>query len=114
VRRLALLLAALAAGCVACGGHPTNTPAPTVPAKPKQHVAARPVHLVEHASGSLPAPLQDASAAAWNGRVLLLGGLTAADASTDAILGARPAGARPLGTLPSQGWRCRGSTSRTA
>jgi YVTN family beta-propeller protein len=98
VPRLALLLAAVAAGCVACGGHRTNAPT-TTPVKPKQHaVAAR---LVEHPTGSLPAPLQDASAAAGLGRVLLLGGLTAADASTDAILGARADGARPLGTLPS-------------
>jgi YVTN family beta-propeller protein len=104
VRRLAPLLAALAAGCVACGGHGTNgtAPAPTAPVKPKKHVvAARPAHLVEHATGSLPAPLQDASAAAGSGRVLLLGGLTAADASTDSILRARSGGALPFGTLPS-------------
>jgi YVTN family beta-propeller protein len=103
VRRLALLLAAVTAGCVACGGHKATAPtSTTTPARPTHRAAApRPLHLVEQATGSLPAPLQDASAAAGPGRVLLLGGLTAADASTDAILGARAGRARPLGTLPS-------------
>jgi YVTN family beta-propeller protein len=104
VRRLALLLAAVAAGCVACGGHGTTaTTTSTAPAKPSSHAvrAPRPLHLVEQATGSLPAPLQDASAVAGNHRLLLLGGLTAADASTDAILAARPGGARRIGALPS-------------
>ena len=103
VRRLALLLAALAAACVACGGHRTSAPTTSTPTTPKPHrvSAPRPAHLVEQATGSLPAPLQDASAVAEPSRVLLFGGLTAADASTDAILRARPGGARSLGTLPS-------------
>ena len=50
---------------------------------------------------ALPAPLQDPAAAAAGSRALLLGGLTAADASTGDILAATGAGARVIGTLPS-------------
>jgi len=58
--------------------------------------------LVERRTGSLPASLQDAAAASTPGRaVTLLGGLTAADTSTDAILIARAGGAHRQGVLPA-------------
>jgi YVTN family beta-propeller protein len=86
--------------------HPTATAATTTPTRstpvsaPRQrHVVTR---LVEHSSGALPAPLQDPSVAALGGgRALLLGGLTAADQSTDEILVASARGARVVGHLPS-------------
>src|SRR5436305_8000970 len=102
VRRLAVLGAALAVGCVACGG---RTPAPVKRAHvgQAQRVAVRaPVHLVERSTGTLPAPLQDPAAASLGAhRVLLLGGLTAADSSADGILLATNASAHAIGTLPS-------------
>jgi len=53
-------------------------------------------------TGGLPAPLQDPSSAALpDGRVILLGGLTAADGSTDSVLVADASGAREVGRLPS-------------
>jgi YVTN family beta-propeller protein len=102
VRRLAVLGAALAVGCVACG---VRTPAPVKRAHvgQAQRVAVRaPVHLVERSTGTLPAPLQDPAAASLGAhRVLLLGGLTAADSSADGILLTTPARAHAIGTLPS-------------
>ena len=91
VRRLAVLGAALAVGCVACGG---GSPAPVQRAHVGHAPRAAPrapVHLVERSTGTLPAPLQDPSAASLGTRVVLLGGLTAADASSDGILLATPA-----------------------
>ncbi|HWB22697.1 MAG TPA: YncE family protein [Gaiellaceae bacterium] len=57
--------------------------------------------IVEHAGSPLAAPVQDAAAAAAGGRAILLGGLTAADTSTDAILSVGATGSRVLGRLPS-------------
>ena len=65
---------------------------------------ARPpaVRLVERRTGALPAPLQDAAPAPLDGRrTLLLGGLTAADTSTGAILVADARGAHQEGVLPA-------------
>jgi YVTN family beta-propeller protein len=86
----------------------TNRPATARPASSRASaVAVRPrvvrrrVKLVPAGSGVLPAAVQDASGAvAGGGRVVLLGGLTASDVSTDAIVvvGARHAGR--TGTLP--------------
>ena len=60
------------------------------------------IHVVERRTGALPAPLQDAASAS-NGSdgALLLGGLTAADTSTNTILIARAGGARRHGVLPA-------------
>jgi YVTN family beta-propeller protein len=61
-----------------------------------------PTQLVESVTGSLAGPLQDPSAAALGGgRVLLLGGLTAADTSSDSVIVATASDARSLGRLPS-------------
>ena len=66
--------------------------------KPAKRLSVR---LVERHSGALPAPLQDAAAAALDDRrALLLGGLTAADTSTSTILIARAGGAGRQGALP--------------
>ena len=57
--------------------------------------------MVEHATGSLPAPLQDPSSAVVGGKALLFGGLTAADTSTDQIVELDSGGGRIVGHLPS-------------
>jgi DNA-binding beta-propeller fold protein YncE len=60
------------------------------------------VQVVERRTGVLPAPLQDAAAApTGSDGALLLGGLTAADTSTNTILIARAGGARHHGVLPA-------------
>ena len=57
--------------------------------------------IVERAGQPLGAPVQDAAAASAGGRAILLGGLTAADTSTDQILAATASGSRVIGHLPS-------------
>ena len=75
----------------------------TTAAVQRQPQAARPraVALVVHLTGRLPLPVQDAAAANVGGRAILLGGLTAADASTDRILLAGTNGGRLVGHTPS-------------
>jgi DNA-binding beta-propeller fold protein YncE len=66
------------------------------PAKPRAR------SLVERTTGSLAAPLQDAAAVTLgDGRAMLLGGLTAADTSSDGIEVAGPARAHRQGALPA-------------
>jgi YVTN family beta-propeller protein len=61
-----------------------------------------PSRLAEHPTGGLPAALQDPSVAPLSGgRALLLGGLTAADQSTDQVVLASAHGGRVIGHLPS-------------
>jgi DNA-binding beta-propeller fold protein YncE len=68
--------------------------------RPRQTKGAL-VHLVERRTGDLPAPVQDAAATSTENRgMVLLGGLTAADTSTAAILVAHATGARDRGVLP--------------
>ncbi|MBV8479099.1 MAG: hypothetical protein JOY72_02230 [Actinobacteria bacterium] len=63
--------------------------------------AAPGAHLVERAAGSLSSPVQDAAAAALGGgRVMLLGGLTAADQSRTDIRIASGGRDRLVGALP--------------
>ena len=57
--------------------------------------------LSEHPTGSLPQPVQDAASAPFDARAILLGGLTAADLSTDQILSAGQRAGRVIGRLPS-------------
>jgi YVTN family beta-propeller protein len=77
-----LLLLALAAGC---GGH-EKTAQTTTAASRRQQSAPEPRHFALRRIGTLPAPLQDAAAAAVDRkRVLLLGGLDAADSSTATV-----------------------------
>ncbi len=61
---------------------------------------ARPLRVVERSLGSLGAPVQDAAAVSWGtGQALLLGGLTASDTSTDAVVVAGRGGSRTVGRL---------------
>ena len=61
----------------------------------------RRVWLASAGSGALPAAVQDAAAAeAGRGRVVLAGGLTASDVSTDVITVVGRGGARVVGRLP--------------
>ena len=98
--RLMPLLAALlvVAGCGAKRDPPVTSPA-TTRAK-VAHTVVRQWHLAGRVTGRLPAPLQDAAPAAVGNGVALLGGLTAADTSTDTILRANASGARLTGHLP--------------
>jgi YVTN family beta-propeller protein len=103
--RKGLLAATLLFTLAGCGGHmhasatttTTQTSDPRAAATRPQRVPAR---LSPTAAGVLPAPVQDAAAAAWNGGAVLVGGLTASDASTDEIVVATRAGARVVGRLP--------------
>jgi hypothetical protein len=90
---IALLLAGGTAGCAShghSGGQATSSPAK--PISRSLHVARR---------GTLPAPVQlPGLARADDGRVLAVGGLDAADASTDAVTQVLPGAARADGRLP--------------
>src|SRR4051794_2195402 len=95
------LLGLCAAGCA--GAHRAATTQETTP-KPHAKSTARavaPAKLGPQAVGSLPAPLQDAAAAPYRDGAVLLGGLTAADTSSDQIVVARRGGARVVGRLPA-------------
>src|SRR5437879_3588164 len=79
----------------ATSAHSDRTPPP---------VAARPppVHVIALRSGNLAAPVQDESAVAVDGsHAMLLGGLTAADTSTDSVRVVSSRTDRPAGRLPS-------------
>ncbi|MDX6628821.1 MAG: hypothetical protein QOH00_1067, partial [Gaiellales bacterium] len=62
---------------------------------------ARPAGLSERRIGTLPAPLEDAGAAAVGPRVVLAGGLTAQDTSTRAVIQLRGGSARTSRDLPA-------------
>ena len=84
---------ARSAGTSAASSRPVNHPRPT---------KAPSVHLVERRTGSLPSALQDTAPVALDGgRAMLLGGLTAQDTSTNAIIVARAGGAGLRGQLPT-------------
>jgi YVTN family beta-propeller protein len=94
--RLAPLLLLALTGCGSAAAQPTTTQA-TKP--PRVRTTLR---LVERRGRDLPAAVQDAAPAALpGGRVLLLGGLTPADTSTDAIVLAGAGGSRRIGRLPT-------------
>jgi YVTN family beta-propeller protein len=80
-----LLLALAASGCSAGHKRAAKSTLDAAAAKPPHHARAS-IRVVSISVGSLGAPLQDAAAAQiGEGRLVLLGGLDAADASTDAI-----------------------------
>jgi YVTN family beta-propeller protein len=101
------IVAGLAAAYLLRGSHDgarttTTSTRRSAPVSVRIAVHRGPTRLVEHNTGSLPAPLQDPSVAALSGgRALLLGGLTAADQSTDEIVVVTARGARVIGHLPS-------------
>jgi YVTN family beta-propeller protein len=107
---VALAAAALVALAVQRVRSPSGAAAPattaeTTTAARLRPVLARPrpksVALSERVTGALPAPLQDPSAAVVGRRVILLGGLTAADTSSGTVLSADAGSARSIGALPS-------------
>jgi DNA-binding beta-propeller fold protein YncE len=57
--------------------------------------------LVQVPSGSLAAPIQDAAAAPYRGGAVLLGGLTAGDASADSIVVTSGSAGRQVGRIPT-------------
>jgi YVTN family beta-propeller protein len=78
----------------------TTTSSSATPISKRTAERARTV-VIERATGALPAPGQDAAGASAAGQAILLGGLTAADTSSDAIVAARPSAAHVIGQLPS-------------
>lgn len=91
-----LLLAFVLAGC----GSARRATAPP-PARVHRVTTVRrvPVHVVERTVGSLASPVQDAAAA--GGPPVLVGGLTPADVSTNAIVAVRGRSSLLVGTLPA-------------
>jgi YVTN family beta-propeller protein len=83
-----------------CGGPKTTSDPVARRTLVHRHVASPPARLGPISVGSLPAPVQDAAAAPWDGGAVLVGGLTPADVSTDQIVVATRAGARVVGRLP--------------
>jgi DNA-binding beta-propeller fold protein YncE len=85
------------------GDPPAATTPPARPrtAKPATRRATSPIRLTERGRGSLTAPVQDAAAVAvGSGRVMLLGGLTAADTSRADIRIVDARGDHRVGSLP--------------
>jgi YVTN family beta-propeller protein len=103
----AVLVAAIAAVVAVLAPHGARRAAPvttTTRARsvaPRHPVKPKPVVLAEHATGTLPAPVRDPSPAVADGRLILAGGLTSADTSSDAIVATGRTAARTIGRLPS-------------
>jgi YVTN family beta-propeller protein len=97
-----LLLIVPVLALTACGGG-RHGAEPTTP-------SPKPVHVVQHdpplrgvaaaRAGSLPEPVQDAAAASYRDGAVLVGGLTAADVSSDGIVTATGAGSQRVGRVP--------------
>ena len=94
-----MVLIALVAGCG--GSHRQAAPPAPKPVQAQLKPKPKPPsHLWARVTGRLTAPLQDAATAVRDGRVVLLGGLSAADTSTTTILHATATGASAAGALP--------------
>src|SRR5438874_190879 len=95
-----LALSVLVAGCGSGSKRVTSTAATAKApaADTQQDPPAKP--LAQRAVGTLAAPLQDAASAGVGGAVVLLGGLNAADTSTDGIFVVRRSNAVRVGRLP--------------
>ena len=93
------LVVCVAAGCGASRKSVATTVRPAVVKAVRRH----PVEwrLAASITGRLGAPLQDAAPAAARRFVVLLGGLSAADTSTDGVIRASASGAHTVGRLPS-------------
>ena len=95
-----LVTAGLVLVAAGCGNHRPSRAAATV--ADRTTTRATPAKLAERVTGSLGSAVQDPSSATLGGgRALLLGGLTAADASSDSVIVASASGARLLSRLPS-------------
>ena len=98
----ALVAAVLVPRWVGSSGWTAAKPPTTKPPPARQTPPKPPHRLIEEMLGTLPAPLQDAAAAPLGrSRLVLLGGLSAADTSTNGILAAGAAGSHSLGVLPT-------------
>ena len=97
-----LVLGVLLAGC---GGSHRQTATHAQLAASKRHGAdprSTPIRrLVPRVAGTLSSAIQDAAAAPFGGGAVLLGGLTPADVSSDAIVTATRAGSQLVGRIPS-------------
>src|SRR5437870_4196302 len=97
--RRVLLLAGVSLALASCGGahmRAQQATARRTSAGPVNRVRSDPPvrRLVPVAAGALAEPIQDAAVAPSAGGAVLVGGLTAADVSSDAIVTATRAGAR--------------------
>ena len=101
VAGLVAITALLGAGCSSSHQAAPPTTSPTVSTVRATPVVHRPVTLAPSATGTLPAPLQDAAAAPWGTGAVLLGGLTAADTSSNEIVVTSRSGGRVVGHLPA-------------
>ena len=107
-RRLVASAAAVLALLTAAGCGATHHAASTTVGSPGRTATAAHVmtpaapdwHVRATLTGHLAAPLQDAAPASSGGAVTLLGGLTAADTSSSAVLRATATGAQTVATLP--------------
>ena len=95
-----LALAAVVVAAAGCAGAHQTTAKKARPAADPKPVTKRPVVLAATPVGTLAAPLQDAAAAAVGGAGVLLGGLNAADTSTDGIIVVRGGRSTLRGRLP--------------
>jgi DNA-binding beta-propeller fold protein YncE len=96
------VLSLVAAGCGGAGKRAQQTTTGVAP-DPVRRAQADPQvrRLVPVAAGRLDAPIQDAAAAPYAGGVVLAGGLTPADVSSDAIVTATRAGSARVGRIPT-------------
>jgi YVTN family beta-propeller protein len=92
----------LLAGCGG-GGHKSarSDPPKTVRASDLVRSVATIQRLVPVAAGNLASAIQDAAAAPYAGGAVLLGGLTAADVSSNEIVTATRAGSQRVGRIPT-------------
>jgi len=98
---LIVLASVVLAGCGA-GKRAAATTSATPAASQHEVVRASPPirRLVPSAAGTLANPIQDAAGAQFGGGAVLIGGLTTADVSSNAIVTATRAGSRAVGTIP--------------
>ncbi|HEX6701313.1 MAG TPA: hypothetical protein VF101_11330 [Gaiellaceae bacterium] len=100
---LAVPAVAVAAGLGVWLSRPPRSAAPSRHPRPIAHAkrrVARPLRLVERPLGALDAPIQDAAAATAGRLLVLLGGLNAADTSTDSVRVVRGDRPHEIGRLP--------------
>ena len=98
----ALLLIVPVLVLAACGGGHSRSQQTTTLSKAERVVRHDPPLRAVAASpaGSLAEPVQDAAAASYRDGAVLVGGLTASDVSTDAIVTATRAGSDHVGRIP--------------